>query len=78
MTVVDGVLKTGDACLDLEHTSCGVTMWMRRTPLNYWMLSFPSHICRQISEIGLQTACLKDARRSVKGRYWQCSVPSIL
>ena len=22
-------LKTGDACLDLEHTPCGVTMWMR-------------------------------------------------
>ena len=27
--VVDGFLKTGDACHDLEHTSCGEMMWMR-------------------------------------------------
>lgn len=64
-------LKIGDACLNLEHTSCGVMMWMRCIGhLNCWMLT---DITNWIS-----TTCLKDVRKSTKGRYWQHLVPCIL
>ena len=44
-------LKTGGVCLNSEDTLCGTMTWMRDrwTPLDYWMMSFPSQMLPDIS-----------------------------